>query len=155
MSENLNLNENFAMVVHLLLKNWEHQLEKINIFFYENFSFSDIVTSPLSCWPTWKKTSRLPLWRCAYHSGVWPRRRLWRSWDRVSIQRWSSYWSPLMLWWSLNQERNCGVELLMTVTLSARAGLPRSRCKTWLRCSQDRGQPEDWSGELSLVRDND
>ena len=53
-----------------------------------------------------------------------------------------------------SSRRNGGVELLMTVTLCARAGLPRSRCKTWLRCSQDCGQPEDWGGELSLPRDN-
>ena len=52
-----------------------------------------------------------------------------------------------------SSRRNGGVELLVTVTSSARAGLPRSRCKTWLRCSQDRGQPKDWSGELSLLRD--
>ena len=52
-----------------------------------------------------------------------------------------------------SSRRNGGVELLMTVPLSASAGLPRSRCKTWLRCSQDRGQPEDWSGELPLLRD--
>ena len=52
-----------------------------------------------------------------------------------------------------SSRRNGGVELLVTVTLSARAGLPRSRCKTWLRCSQDCGQPEDWGGELSLLND--
>ena len=52
-----------------------------------------------------------------------------------------------------SSRRNGGVELLVTVTSSASAGLPRSRCKTWLRCSQDRGQPEDWSGEFSPLRD--